>query len=476
MRSVIPSHPFESIYVVGFVQVWVVWEDRLVGHGKISAKNVSAVNIAPLLLHVRSVLYSGRLARGSPWDTNGSRRLRVTPSIAARYYLMTASTPVDVIIIGAGAAGLAAAERLRSVGVACRLLERQPRVGGRAWNGNADRPGSFPGQLGPVRFLSHYQRVRTYVERYALATDPMYPRQKPIAARKNGRRLATYWPGPDEMWGHPGRPEPTVKQLARKLLGRPEGTTFTIRGGTERLTDALAAPLTNCITTGVAVSAIDSHADHVSISYSDEHHEGIVRARFAICAIPLSELDKIAWYPQLPKSCADVAQRIPFASAVRIFLRCRTPVWAIAGESGFAVSEEVGEIWPQSTGDSEAHHWLICYAQGSIAQRLEPLSNSDRVAIATNEIEQLWPGASRQIDSGWSFSWKSQNWIAGGWPLVRDGFIGETDVFLNPHGSVYFAGDYVTSPDLLNTVEGAIQSGHRAADAVHSALSPARRN
>jgi monoamine oxidase len=47
---------------------------------------------------------------------------------------MTAATQYDVIIIGAGVAGLAAAERLGKAGLRVLVLEARARVGGRVWN------------------------------------------------------------------------------------------------------------------------------------------------------------------------------------------------------------------------------------------------------------------------------------------------------------------------------------------------------
>lgn len=40
---------------------------------------------------------------------------------------------VDAVVVGAGAAGLAAAQRIRAAGRAVRVLEARSRAGGRAW-------------------------------------------------------------------------------------------------------------------------------------------------------------------------------------------------------------------------------------------------------------------------------------------------------------------------------------------------------
>ncbi len=43
------------------------------------------------------------------------------------------SSDVEVVVIGGGAAGVAAARRLVSASIRCLLVEARPRLGGRAW-------------------------------------------------------------------------------------------------------------------------------------------------------------------------------------------------------------------------------------------------------------------------------------------------------------------------------------------------------
>src|SRR5258708_17520971 len=64
-------------------------------------------------------------------------------------------TNPDVIVIGAGAAGLGAARRLAAAGIAVRVIEARNRVGGRAWTAHA--PSGLPIELGCAWLHSAYE-------------------------------------------------------------------------------------------------------------------------------------------------------------------------------------------------------------------------------------------------------------------------------------------------------------------------------
>src|SRR4029079_11603728 len=57
-----------------------------------------------------------------------------------------ADNDIETVIVGGGAAGIAAGRRLKNGGVGCLIVEARPRLGGRAWT--ITDPSGFPVDLG----------------------------------------------------------------------------------------------------------------------------------------------------------------------------------------------------------------------------------------------------------------------------------------------------------------------------------------
>jgi monoamine oxidase len=57
-----------------------------------------------------------------------------------------AHSDTEVVVVGGGAAGIAAGRRLNEAGIACLIVEARPRLGGRAWT--IDDGAAFPIDLG----------------------------------------------------------------------------------------------------------------------------------------------------------------------------------------------------------------------------------------------------------------------------------------------------------------------------------------
>ncbi|MCP5531736.1 MAG: UDP-galactopyranose mutase [Akkermansiaceae bacterium] len=116
----------------------------------------------------------------------------------------------DFLIIGAGFAGLVAAERLASAGWRCVVVDRRSHLGGNAHD-RIDPAGVLVHKYGPHYFRSNSQRVVDYLSRFTGWHEVAYT----IKSFTDGR----YWSFPinlntfEEFLGRPSTPEEFTRWL-----------------------------------------------------------------------------------------------------------------------------------------------------------------------------------------------------------------------------------------------------------------------
>lgn len=80
----------------------------------------------------------------------------------------TASTAPRIVIVGAGIAGLAAADRLRKAGYGATIYEGSNRVGGRMWSGRGIMGSNLITEIGGEFIDSGHRQMRKYARRFNL--------------------------------------------------------------------------------------------------------------------------------------------------------------------------------------------------------------------------------------------------------------------------------------------------------------------
>src|SRR2546421_12593211 len=94
-------------------------------------------------------------------------------------------TATQVLIIGAGAAGLAAAQRLAAAGVGAIVLEARDRIGGRIHTLHASWPS--PVEAGPEFIHGHSPEFNRLMESAGVTTEELPDRHFRVAGGKPQR-------------------------------------------------------------------------------------------------------------------------------------------------------------------------------------------------------------------------------------------------------------------------------------------------
>ncbi|KGF73302.1 hypothetical protein DO97_20980 [Neosynechococcus sphagnicola sy1] len=366
----------------------------------------------------------------------------------------------QTLIIGAGAAGLAAGSTLEAAGQAVTLLEARNRLGGRVWT---DRSFSnFPIENG-AEFI-HGDRALTWqwVRELGAETIPV-PKFSSYAYEQDGT-LYRYedvitWPDLPRVFGLEDQELATIDPLAadRSLqtwlsqlgltpqaqrigahllanlyLAAPEhlgvadwahemrvhhaGTgNFRLRDGYDHVLHHLAQGLT--IHQQTAVQSVRWDVTPLEIRAIAQGQPVLYTADQVVITVPLALLQQqtIDFTPALPTAKQQAIQALRMGPAVKLQLAFRECFW----EPEVSLYMGLGTVpvwWSPSYQRPDAHPVLTAFVGGARALALNAVSEAEALQLAVADLCRLF-GSDRprqDLVKGRRISWIDDPWTRGG--------------------------------------------------------------
>lgn len=420
------------------------------------------------------------------------------------------SNRADVIVVGAGFAGLALARELRHRGTSVILLEARDRIGGRTWT--AERLGR-PLDLGGTWVHWTQPHVWAEISRYGVDIT-----QSPVAE-------TAYWHvggktvqgSPDELFAlfDPGmvkmladsrtwfdRPyepflredfdaldhqtvldridaldlSPDEKELiegmwALNFNGPPEDggltqalrwcsaasgswqllfetcATYKFKDGTKALADAIAADADADIRFGTTVTAVTQEPSRVTVhTATGEEFTG----SDVVLTLPLNVLGSIAFTPELPDAPRKAAETGQASKGVKTWIKVRGEVDPFLVFGG----KDLPLTFAQAEYTVDGDTLLVGF--GPRATQLRP-DDVDGVARALSR----WRPDLEVVDAD-GHDWVADPYAGETWPMLGPNQLRALQQFQQPHGRVHIAGsDYATG--WAGFIDGALESGIKTA-------------
>jgi monoamine oxidase len=388
-------------------------------------------------------------------------------------------------VVGAGLAGLAAADALRRDGVEVVVLEARERVGGRVWSeafagGVAERGADFVFPTDDVlrataaRLGLRLARKGTlYGDREPRGGAPFASedleaavrRLRPAADATAGGSvvdaLASLQLGEGVRDAIQARVEVSSAHAADDLdasvlaetgagFGRFE--THGVEGGNGRLAEALAAPLAPGLHLRAPVEAIDWDERSVRIRAAGRELE----ADRAVVAVPATAVARIRFEPSLPEATARALAAVRYGQAAKLHVALR------------------GSAPPSATLAVPDRFW--CYTQLAPDGRPGPLVTAfagtwgalERLRVAEGPghwlalLQKLRPDFDLEGERVLLTTWHDDPWTHGAYSARSRSSPLDSAALARPVGPLAFAGEH-TAGDLHGLMEGALRSGLRAA-------------
>ena len=108
----------------------------------------------------------------------------------------------------------------------------------------------------------------------------------------------------------------------------------------------------------------------------------------------------------------------------------------------------------------------MSYLRYSRAEEMDIMTEQERIDTVLNRWENIFPGATNNIENGVSQSWALEEWSKGAWASPTS----SQDSALADHigaaeGRIHFAGEHASNDH--GWMQGALFSGLRAAVEIH---------
>jgi monoamine oxidase len=418
----------------------------------------------------------------------------------------------DVLVLGAGMAGVTAARELARAGLSVTVVEARGRIGGRIFSvrdfcdapveGGAEfihgsRAGTWPevraGRLsvrpcptirhtmfnlgGATRWLPwvllHPGAWPGFGVMRAIsrsASSPLSARQFIEERRYRGRArtlaeltLTAHLPGSLDEVGVSGLVEDGVLALERGLNHR-------IVEGYDALPRFVASGLD--VRFGFRVDRIRWSGDGVEV----HAHDGrALEARAAVNTLPVGVLasGEPRFEPELPETKRKALAEIRMGPVVKILLRFEERFWPRWLATLVCGVGPVTLYWPVFYGAVSAPPVLTAYATGPRAAHLSALSEDEALETVLRDLRGHFPRSDprRSLVDFRRIDWAADPFARGGYTFLPVGVRGARARLRAPDtGALFWAGSASESRRIAASVEAAYLSGLRAADEVCAAL------
>jgi monoamine oxidase len=394
---------------------------------------------------------------------------------------MSGSAPRQVIVVGAGVAGLVAARRLSDRGLDVLVLEARDRVGGRLWsqrmtNGEIVELGGewistsqeavigLANELG----LGLIDTGMDFISRDPIHGPPVAAAEHERLARLLSDRMAVIGPArlssmtAADLLGGLGESGPAMSILRSRLQGTAgaplesiaaaeigeefgigdDGAFVRVDRGNDRLASALTPGLD--VRLGIEVTSIRQTSRDVTVGSADEDFT----AAAIVLAVPLGVLKRLRFEPELPGEVASAIGTLKMGVGLKA---------AIA-------TEEAPPMFRRQDTDIPAWYWTALGPSGSVRRAVTGFAGSEPgvTALRSDVTWRLHQAAPDVIFNGAPVvaDWGSDPLAGGCYSVIGPGQRAMLEMLSRPLGRVVLAGEHVNG---TGTIDGAIRSGVRAA-------------
>lgn len=420
----------------------------------------------------------------------------------------------DILVVGAGVAGLAAARALSQRGLTVDLLEARDRIGGRIFTQHDGIPVELGAEFIHGKSEATFEIVRSGSIHVTESRGNLWISMDGTLERASGWdtggsdaiwRALDDWEGDDQTFDQfvaerfPGDQWAQARRMAARYLegfdaARTDrvsmqwfvkteaaqeaidgGHNYRVPGGYDAVPRQIAASFApDCVTLhlNTIVDEIRWKRGQVDVAAHTPDGNASFSAARAVIALPLGVLKHgIRFSPEVPEQQAAM-RLIEMGSVIKPVLRFRERFWDETMGFLFSDNEWIATWWTQYPTQSRV---LTGWVGGPRAERLSHESADFVIDHALNALSGVFSMPRQQLDdlleSAYVHDWQADPFARGAYSYVTVGGMNAPGALGRPvEATLFFAGEATDTLGYTGTVHGAILSGQRAAEEVLKTL------
>lgn len=429
------------------------------------------------------------------------RTLCAAPFLLTARHALAADADPDVVIVGAGAAGLSAAHAARAAGLRFVVVEARSRIGGRTVTDT--RLGApFDGGATFIHF-SDKNPWTGIAERLGVETQEGGWRRGGYREFRDGQQLAAHAgdglrQGRNKLWElaedidftndqsfarlveqAPEEVRAAAYSMSRGAVGEEpdrvsvadyirlyEGSNRIVPTGYGALVAAYGQDVPVALET--VVSAIDWSGKGVRLATN----KGEIRAKTAVITVPLGVLkaERIRFTPALPTETQRALDGLAMGALSKIALRFRDARFDAPPNMFFVdlpgrLPGMSFELWPFGSD------LVVCWFGADYARQINALGEQGAVAHMLDRFAALvGEDARKAYAGGVHYGWSEEPFALGSYSYAKPGQARARDTLRRPVGNrLWFAGEACAGKASM-TVGGAHETGEHAVKSIASML------
>ena len=412
----------------------------------------------------------------------------------------------NVIVIGAGISGLAAASTLKQQGANVIILEAKNYIGGRIkTNRSLGSPFEYgagwihgPSKENPIRNLADRSKSSLFVtdddscELLNLSGNDINEKvwdeieeiweeiiYDEIDSDTEGSILdaineydSNIWSDPNIRWvfsawtefDYGGPVHEISAGLIKEMSGFPTADVI-FKDGYDKIINLLAKNLqiqTNSIVKSVNYSSINN----ITVSTTSKNYE----CDYVICSVPLGVLkfNSIEFNPALPEYKQDSIENVGFGTVTKLALKFTDQFWDSDVQYYYTVAKETGR-WPvwMNYRTFSKEKILMGLCMGDYAKKADLMSTEELIEDGLKVLKNVWEDDVGEVQNVLRTSWLNDPFTKGAYSFPRvDNSEEDFENLAEPiDNKLFFCGEH-TDLEYLATTHGALFTGIRAAKEV----------